>query len=67
MNQRAAAKRAERQSNIFLKSRIFAKIQFLCFDSQQFLLVHAENVFYIPVWALGSDINNIECNKIGVT
>lgn len=42
-------------------------LKFLCFDSEQFLLAHAESVCYIAPWALDPDNNNIECNKIGVT
>lgn len=49
------------------KQHISKILDFLCFDSKQFLLAQAESEFYIPAWAQGSDINNIECNKIGVT
>lgn len=65
MKQREAAEWAGRQNNIFLKSRTLLK--FLCLDSEQFLLARAESVFYIPAWALGSDINDIERSKIGMT
>lgn len=62
MNQREAAEFAGRKYNIFLRD-----VRFLCFDFEWFPLAQAESVFYIPAWALASDISDIECNKIGVT